>query len=39
MNWWRFQGDAEPSGFALTMHRLNGVVLVAVSVSLTLQLT
>ncbi|WP_340016781.1 DUF6199 family natural product biosynthesis protein [Paenibacillus sp. FSL K6-1318] len=33
-NWWRFEGDAEPSSVSLLFYRIGGVVFLIVGISL-----
>ncbi|KOP65988.1 hypothetical protein AMS62_12630 [Bacillus sp. FJAT-18019] len=33
-NWWRFNGDADPSELSLVIHRIGGVIMLIVAVSL-----
>ncbi|GAA0381432.1 DUF6199 family natural product biosynthesis protein [Bacillus horti] len=36
-NWWRFQGEAEPSQVSLFVHRITGLVFLVVSISMFFQ--
>ena len=37
-NWWRYQGDAEPSSLSLWLYRVGGAVLLAVSIGMAIKL-
>jgi len=33
-NWWRFEGDTEPSSFSLAFYRLGGVIYLIIGIVL-----
>lgn len=37
-NWWRFEGDAEPSSFSLLFYRIGGIIFVIVGIVLFIKL-